>query len=382
MIAFVKSRVLHLNSLVVRPFVCIASSIVLLAACTGCAHRSTLGDKTARIDALFTSFNRSDGPGASVMVIHDGAVVFKKGYGLASIDEPRPITTATNFRLASVTKQFTAMCVMMLAERGKLSYDDTLNKFFPDFPTYGRSITVRRLLHHTSGLLDYESLIPDSQTVQVLDRDVLDLLMRADSTYFVPGSKHQYSNTGYAFLALITEKVSGLPFAAFLKTNIFDPLGMRTTVAFENGISTVADRAFGYTPDGEVFQFTDQSVTSAVLGDGGIYSNVEDLYKWDQSLYNGKLVSRKTLDQAFSAGMLNDSSAIDYGFGWHLETYRGVRHPYHTGSTRGFRNAIVRFPDQKFTVIVLTNRNEDGPLEIAKKITDLLLFDNVDYSNE
>jgi CubicO group peptidase (beta-lactamase class C family) len=325
------------------------------------------------IDEIMLPYASSDSPGAVVLVMQSDSIVFKKVYGLANVEEQTPITTTTNFRLASVTKQFTAMCIMMLAERGQLSYEDSLPKFFPDFPEYGKGITIRHLLTHTSGLVDYESLIPDSQTVQVLDKDCLELLKKVDTLYFPIGTKYQYSNTGYAFLALIVEKVSGKRFPDFLKENIFDKVGMPTTVAFENGISSVANRAYGYSHKNGQWIRTDQSVTSAVLGDGGIYSNVEEIARWVLALYKHKLISSETQRIAWTEAQLNDGTPVEYGFGWHIETYRNIKHPHHGGSTMGFRNNILLLPEQKLTVIVLTNRNDGEPANQAKKIAEVFL---------
>ncbi len=325
------------------------------------------------IDKIMSEYTSAVAPGAAVLVMKNDSIVFKKAYGMANVEEHQPITTITNFRLASVTKQFTAMCMMILAERGLLSYEDSLAKFFPDFPSYGRAITVRHLLTHTSGLVDYESLIPDSQTVQVMDKDCLELLKKVDTLCFPPGTKFQYSNTGYAFLALIIEKVSGKRFADFLNENIFEKVGMTTTVAFENGISTVANRAYGYSFKDDQWTRTDQSVTSAVLGDGGIYSNVEEMARWVSALYNATLISPATQRAAWTEGKLNDGTSIDYGFGWRLETYQSFRHPYHGGDTRGFRTNIQLFPEQKLMVVILTNRNQGEPADHAKKIAEMYL---------
>jgi|SRR5579863_4817813 len=325
----------------------------------------------AAIDALFADYNHPDVPGASLIVIRDGKVLYRHAYGMADLESHTAATTATNYRLASVTKQFNAMAILMLAERGKLSLDDPLTKFFPDYPAYGKSITVRHLLTHTSGLLAYEDLIPSSQTAQVKDRDVLNLLKLQDHTYFPPGSAYRYSNTGYAHLALIVEKVSGMGFAAFLKRNIFDPLHMNGTVAFEDGISTVSHRAYGYSQHGAGFERTDQSLTSAVLGDGGIYSSVDDLFQWDQALYTNKLVRAGTLQQALTSAVLTDGKPTGYGFGWEIGEFHGVKTVRHGGSTIGFRTGILRIPERKFTVIVLANRNEAKPAEIADRIAEM-----------
>jgi CubicO group peptidase (beta-lactamase class C family) len=339
-----------------------------------CIPAACFAQQSAAVDALFRDFSRPDVPGASVTVIRDGKVLYQHGYGMADLEARVPAATATNYRLASCTKQFTAMCIMILAERHQLSYDDPLTKFFPDFPGCGKSITIRHLLTHTSGLWAYEDLVPPERTTQLKDLDVLQLLKRQTKTYFAPGSEYRYSNTGYAHLALIVEKVSGMKFAAFLKQNIFDPLQMTRTVAFEDGVSVVANRAYGYSPRGGGFERTDQSLTSAVLGDGGIYSSVEDLFQWDQALYTAKLVRPETLRQAFTAATLSDGKKTSYGFGWELGKQRGVANVHHSGSTMGFRTFILRFPDRRFTTIVLANRGNANPDEIAGKIADLYLF--------
>jgi len=330
-------------------------------------------DKTAQVDRLFAAYNRQSTPGAVVMVIQNGKPIFKKAYGVANLEEKTPITLSTNFRLASVTKQFTAMCIMKLVESGRLSYEHNLQQIFPAFPAYGRDITIRHLLQHTSGLVAFEDLIPDTATVQVLGKDVLSMMMAQDSTYFPPGSQYRYSNSGYAVLAMIVEKISRQSFAQFLQENIFKPLEMKNTVAYEKGISTVKTRALGYRQEGGQFVFSDQSVTSAVLGDGGIYSSVEDLFKWDQALYTEKLVKQEALAAAFIPGVLADGKALDYGFGWQLDQFKGHRRVMHFGSTSGFRNVIQRYPDDNFTVIILTNRAEPEVSPLADKLAEMFL---------
>ena len=333
---------------------------------------------TLRIDSLFKRYDAPDMPGASLMIIKDGAVFYKKAYGMADIEARTPGTSSTCYRLASVTKQLTAMSVMILVERKKLSYEDRLNDFFPDFPSCGRSITIRHILNHTSGLIAYEDLMPESTTVPLLDKDVLALLKKKDSTYFAPGSEYRYSNSGYAVLALIVEKISGMRFAQFLKENIFDPLGMASSVAYENGISTVPNRAYGYSlrdsTNEKSFFRTDQSMTSSVLGDGGIYSSTEDLFKWDQSLYSPRIVSPQSLELAFTANILPDGKNSEYGFGWRISTYHDTRCLHHSGSTIGFRNEIQRYPEKHFSVIILTNRDAPDPGPLAYKIADICLF--------
>ena len=345
---------------------------ISLSSCAPYALKNTL---PPAIDSLFVDYNQPAHPGASLAAIRDGRIVYSKAYGLADVEEKTPASAKTNYRLASVTKQFTATAILMLVDRGKLKLDSRLVDVLPGAPKYAPTVTIRHLLTHTSGLVDYEDLIPDSVTVQVLDRDVLSLLNKIDSVYFPPGTKFRYSNSGYALLALVVEAVSGVPFASFLKQNIFDPLGMSRTIAFQNGISTVENRAFGHSKTESGWVKTDQSVTSAVLGDGGIYSSVEDLFKWDQELCECRLISPLLRKLSFKPNLLVDGTNTMYGFGWYVEPYKNQPTTFHTGSTRGFRNVIFRLPETRLTVIILTNRNEGEPIEIAKKIADLILFD-------
>jgi len=340
------------------------------------AAASTVPAQTipAQLDAILKDYRRADAPGASVLVALDGKVLYRKAFGLANLEEKTPVTTATNFRLASVTKQFTAAAVLLLAERGKLSLDDPLTRFFPGFARAAHRVKVRHLLGHTSGLLDYEDLIPPGTTVPLKDKDVLDLVGKQDRLYFAPGSQFRYSNTGYALLALIVEKVSGRPFARFLAENIFDPLGMTGTVAYEAGISTVARRAYGYSEKSGRFERTDQSLTSSVLGDGGIYSSVEDLWRWDQALYGTRLLPAKTLAMAFQAGTpTSDQPGSGYGYGWYVASHRGTRKVWHYGETLGFSTYLARYPDKRLTIIMLTNRNDNFLGPTVDRIADVIL---------
>jgi len=352
-----------------------STAIICALLFLSCAPAARIEKLPPTIDALFKDYVGPDTPGASVSVIRNGKVLYSRAYGYANLEDRVPVTPATNFRLASVTKQFTAMAVMILADQGKLSLDSHLSDVLPETRAYLRDVRLRHLLNHTSGIVDYESLIPDSQTVQVLDRGVLSLLQEIDSTYFPAGSQYRYSNSGYALLALAVEAVSKQSFAQFLKANIFGPLGMDNTVAYEEGISSVMNRAYGYSRSDTGFLRTDQSVTSAVLGDGGVYSSVEDLYKWDQALYTEKLIRGSMLAQALTPGLLNNGTKTSYGFGWNLVDDQGIRSHFHSGSTRGFRNAILRHPEHRLTVIILTNRNEGNPIEVARKIADLVLHE-------
>jgi len=344
------------------------SSLLMWTSVSVCQYSTA-----AMIDKIMESYNHAGQPGASVLVMFHGKVVFKRGYGISNMNTGEKITSATNFRLASITKQFTAMSILILEERGLLNLNDKINKYFPDFPVYGKEISLRNLLTHSAGLVDYEDFMPATQSTQLHDMDCLQLMFSTDSLYFPAGTEYKYSNTGYALLALIVEKVSHQSFASFLASNIFKPLKMKATVAHEEGKSVVLNRAYGHSLENGIWKLTDQSLTSAVLGDGGIYSNVEDLSKWIIALYRHPLIGISKQKEAFSKATLKNGKQIDYGFGWHVEDYNGVPHPFHDGSSIGFRNSILLFPNNELMVVILTNRNEHDPKSEAIKIAELYL---------
>jgi CubicO group peptidase (beta-lactamase class C family) len=346
---------------------------------------------SSQIDAVFASLKSATAPGAAALVVHHGRIVFRRGYGVTDLHTLQKIDERTNFRLASFTKQFTAACIMLLARDGKLSYDDHLTHFFPEFPPYGNSITVRNLLNHTSGLEDYEDLLsqqypntPPEKIPQILDAGVLKLLEQQTSVKFPAGTKWEYSNSGYAVLAMIVEKVSGKPFGQFLQESIFTPLKMKNTLAYEKGKNEVPHRAYGHTrtqtAKDDSWHETDQSSTSAVLGDGGIYSSLDDLAKWDRALRLHTLFTEAEMQPALTPvqptqgpAKSPDGSTVSYGFGWFLDPYQGHRRMSHNGETIGFRTTIQRFPDDHLTIIILANRTDINPEELALKVADLYL---------
>jgi CubicO group peptidase (beta-lactamase class C family) len=339
------------------------------------------------IEAIFASLKSNNAPGAAVLVVSNGKPVFRRGYGVTDLRTLHSIDDKTDFRLASFTKQFTAAAIMLLAHDGKLHYTDHLTDIFPEFPAYGKSITVRNLLNHTSGLPDYEELLmnqypdtPEEKVPQILDAGVLKLLEQQRSGKFASGSKWEYSNSGYAVLAMIVEKVSGKSFGEFLQERIFIPLKMKNTLAYEKGKNEVPHRAYGHSKDDGAWRETDQSPTSAVLGDGGIYSSLDDLAKWDRALRDHTLLSKEEMQPALTpvqptdgASKSPDGKPVSYGFGWFLDPYQSHKRMSHDGSTIGFRTTIQRFPDDNLTIIVLANRADADPEALALKVADLYL---------
>jgi CubicO group peptidase (beta-lactamase class C family) len=354
----------------------------------------------AELDSLFAPLTDEQSPGLAVLVRQKGSTSFARGYGVRSLQSLAKIDTKTDFRLASFTKQFTATAVMLLVRDGKLRYDQTLTDIFPGFPAYGRAVTIRHLLTHTSGLPDYEDLMDKTWTPthQIQDEEVLGLLERQGSPKFAPGANWAYSNSGYVLLGLIVAKVSGEPFGQFLRDHIFKPLRMSDTLAYVDGRNTVPNRAYGHSKKGDQFVETDQSATSATLGDGGVYSNLDDLAKWDAALQNHVLLSKTEMTAALTPVKLRDGSEprwpaspdednlapgkpVSYGFGWFLDPYEGHLRMWHTGSTQGFRTVIERFTEEKLTVVILCNRTDLDPSQLALRAAQVILSRRTDRRN-
>ncbi len=312
--------------------------------------------------------------GAAVLVIDDGKVVFRQGFGVADIKTGKPVTPQTNFRIASVSKQFTATAVMLLVDRQRVSLEDTLDRCFPGFPAYGKKITVRHLLNHTSGLPDYEDLVPEGTTLQLHDRDVLKLMLDTKAPLSEPGTKYKYSNTGYALLALIVEQASGQPYQDFVRDRIFKPCGMKRSVVYVRGLNEVPDRAFGHMNRFAQWVRSDQSVTSAVLGDGGIYSSIDDLARWVRALHAEKLLKRSSYDMMYDPPEI-DGKSTGYGFGWRVQTYQGETRYHHTGTTRGFSLCLQRYPERNAAVIVMINNSIEGKMTPVANRVGAIFFD-------
>ena len=343
---------------------------LLIACAPGPAHAAApaapADPRAAAVDALMRDYQGAV-PGAAVLVLKDGAPLLARGYGLAELEAARAVTPSTNFRLASISKQFTAAAILLLAEDGRLALADPVRRWLPELPGALDAVTLHHLLAHTSGILDYEELMAPDATEQVHDADVLALLAAHPGQYFAPGTRWRYSNSGYALLALVVERASGQSFAGFLAGRIFRPLGMEQTVAHQDGVDTVAERAYGYSLVDGAWQRTDQSPTSAVLGDGGIYASIADLAKWDAALYDQRLLSDASRALAFRAHVASDDPDVDYGYGWRISGDS----LWHSGESIGFRNVLVRWPGERMTVIVLSNRNAPEPYRLALAIAAL-----------
>ncbi|MBS0366769.1 MAG: beta-lactamase family protein [Proteobacteria bacterium] len=306
-------------------------------------------------------------PGISVAVCQQGRPVWEGSCGYADLEAVVAAGTDSNYRLASVSKQFTAAAVLLLLQDGRLTLEDSVRDWLPQLPRVAAPMTLRQLLLHRSGLVDYEELIPAGTTRPLRDADVLRLLQREDRSYFPPGTDWRYSDSGYALLALVVARCAGCDFASFLRTRIFQPLGMAGSVAHEEGVSNVTHRAFGYSSEGRSWRRTDQSLTSAVLGDGGVYSSVRDLVRWDAALRDSRLLSESSRALAFAPLTPTDDPQVHYGFGWRI-TGECL---WHSGESLGFRTAILRFAQRGLTVIALSNRDRPEVYSLALAIAQL-----------
>lgn len=346
---------------------------------------STMAQLPERLDSIMRSMNAPTMPGAALLVVVNGKPIYKNGYGLANTGTKTRITAETNFRMASVSKQFTAMGILLLEKDGKLSVDEPLTQFFPDFnPLVGKKVRIRHLLMHTSGIIDYEAVMNPKQQEQLLDADVLTLIKNRDSLYFEPGTQFRYSNSAYCLLALIIERVSGKSFASFIQQRIFKPLQMNRSTVYEAG-KPIRNRAMGYRKGAEKFIFSDQSVTSATKGDGGVYTSLTDYQKWIDALETNKLLDLKTALSRIGKAIPQTSDSF-YGAGWF---YRRPDNPilFHSGSTCGFNNYVVSIPSERFLTVCFSNKANNKPSALAimkilaesgyAKLADILTLDDL-----
>lgn len=311
-------------------------------------------------------------PGAALAVVHGGAVIHQTTVGLARLPDGPPVTPATAFRLASITKQLTAHALALLVDEGRVSLDMPVRAVIPSLPEWADPILVGHLVVHTSGLPDYEDMLP-SGGPQVGDRDVVELLSQTSAAAFTPGSRFRYSNTGYVILGVLIEEVAGRAFGRVLEERIFRPLAMHDTVAHVEGETTVSERAIGYRPEGGAFVDADQGPTTATLGDGGVYSSIRDLARWDAALREPGFQPDPASLAPFAAraGGVGGTPG-PYGFGWFLDTFRGRHRQRHEGWSTGFQNEIQRFPATGLTVILLTNRASPPVRPVVEAVVEVI----------
>lgn len=330
-----------------------------------------------RINQLFAEWDRSDSPGAALAVTRDGEIIYEQGYGMANLEYDIPITTSTIFDIASVSKQFAAFAITTLAHDGKLSLVDDIRTHLPDMPDFGNTITIRHLLHHTSGLRDWvQSLVIAGTGMEdvISFKHILKMARHQKVLNFQPGAAYLYSNTGYNLLAEIVERVTGDSFRAWTDTHIFKPLGMTNSHFHDNHQMVLKNRSYSYQAvENGGFKHAVNNTTA--LGSSSLYSTVQDLAKWILNFDNTQIGEQTVIEQMHQRGVLNNGEQISYAFGLNIGDYRGLKTVGHSGSWRGFRSHLMRFPDQKFGIVILCNLDTFNPLGLAEKIADLYLDD-------
>lgn len=332
--------------------------------------------RTNEVDKLFAQWNKTSTPGCALAIIKDGQIIYKRGYGMAKLEDGIVMTPSKIFDIGSVSKQFTAACIAVLVEEGKISINDDIRKYIPEMPNYEKPITISHLLHHTSGVRDYNALLslagfsPNSDCPTV--EEALEIICKQKRLNFLPGEEFSYSNSGYFLLSCIVERVTGKSLNDFAQEHIFKPLGMTSTIFQDDHTQIIPNRATGYSagPKGYKIDMSNWDET----GDGNVYTSVEDLFLWDQAFYSNKL-GKSLMDNLQAVGVLNDGRKLDYAFGLVIGEYKGLKTVSHGGAWAGFRAALVRFPEQKFSVICLANLSAINPSRLCLRVADIFLAD-------
>ena len=344
----------------------------------GLSSRETVQSQSVQrrldIDAVFAGWDRRGSPGCALGVYKDGRILYERGYGMADLEHNAPITPETPFYIGSVSKQFTAFAAALAIQQGKIGADDSIRKYFPELPEYAGAITVRQLVHHTSGLRDFYTLLAIAgrrQDFLYTNLDVLRLAARQKALNFEPGTDYLYSNTGYALLALLVGRATGSSFGAFAEANIFKPLGMASSHVHDNDTRLVPGRAFGYSEAAGTWRL--DTPAGERVGAGGVFSTVRDLLKWDENFYTAKVGGRALIDQVQTPGALSGGKPLTYAWGMEIGSYRGQRIVEHGGSLGGYRAHLMRFPDQHTTVACLCNLGSITPGTLARRVADLVI---------
>lgn len=331
-----------------------------------------------QVDQLFTTWNRIDSPGAAVAVEKDGKVIYKKGFGSAELEYDIPITPGTVFHIASVSKQFTCFSILLLEKQGKLSIYDDIRKYIPEVPDLGKVITLNHLMHHTSGLRDQWDLLAMAgwRLDDIITKDqILRIVSRQKELNFNPGDEYLYCNTGFTLLAEVVARVSGQPFPEFTRTHIFEPLKMRNTQFYDNCEKIVKNRAYSFYSDSTGFKKSILSYSNA--GATSLFTTAEDLCLWSRNFENPIVGDKEIINRMNLRGVLNKGDTITYAMGQDIGKYKGLKIISHGGADAGYRSFLVRFPDQRFSVNVLSNLATFNPGGMSFQIADIYLKDKV-----
>jgi len=348
----------------------------ILLLCSFAAAQSLTPAEIAKVDEVFADYSKPNSAGCALGVYRNGSIAYEHGYGMASLELGVPITPETVFDIGSTSKQFTAFTIQLLQQQGKLSLDDDIRKFIPEFPNYGATITLRHLLSHTSGLRDYTALfelagVPEQNLTT--DQDALDLILRQKELNFKPGEEWDYSNTGFFLLSQVVKRITGQSLRDFDQENIFNPLGMSSTQIFNSHTQVIAHRATGYSYDPEAKSFGVEMSNFEQTGDGSVQTSIRDLVKWDENFYTAKVGGADVIHRMQVVGKLNNGEEHGYGTGLFISTYRGQPIVSHGGAWAGYRAELLRFPQQHQSVAVLCNVAQSTPSARARRVADVVL---------
>lgn len=356
------------------------AAILLISAClvfvVGCSTQKTSSNAERQVDKIFSAYDKPDSPGCALGVVREGRFIYKRGYGEASLELRVPLSPESVFYMGSVSKQFTAASVVLAAEQGSLSLDDDIRKYISELPSYERPVTLREMLHHTSGLRDLFGLLllagRNPQDIHPTS-ELLDLIAHQKALNFMPGDEYSYSNTNFFLMSVVIQRTTGKPLSQFAEENIFKPLGMTHTRFYDDRTLVVPNRIPAYEPrTGGGFQ-VDWSTNFEKVGDGGLMSSVDDLLLWDRNFYDNKLGKGTLLKELQTQGVLNNGKKIEYALGLVMSTYRGSPVVAHAGALFGYRTELLRFPAQKFSVICLCNVGTSNPGRLAEQVADIYL---------
>ncbi len=333
-------------------------------------------DKTDKVDKIFAIWDKPDSPGCALAIVKDGAIIYKRGYGMANLENNVPITPQSVFYIGSVSKQFVTMCVALLVQDGKLSLDDDVRRYIPELPDYGIPIVIRHLIHHTSGIRDYLTLedIAGIPFGFYHEEDVLELIARQKELNFKPGDEYLYSNSGYFLLSVIVHRASGKTLRQYAQEKIFKPLGMKNSRFHDNYEELIKNRASGYLAQ-EGGQYKNFISTFDCVGSGGLFTSVEDLYLWDQNFCHHKVGGKEAHDLLHTVGTLNNGIKLNYAFALDISNYKGLKTVGHGGSLGGYKSAHIRFPEHNFSVICLSNLNSFEPTSLSYRVAEVYLSD-------
>jgi CubicO group peptidase (beta-lactamase class C family) len=333
-----------------------------------------------RIDAIFSQWDKPDSPGCILALIQNGEFRYKRGYGMADLERNVPISADSLFDLGSTGKQFTAMIIAILASQGKLNLDDPIRKHLPEMHACTDRVSIRHLVHHTSGIRDYLTLMNLRGMIfeNLYSEELLfDLITRQTGLNFEPGSEFLYSNSGYFLLGTIAARVTGKHLVELIQEYILTPLGMTHTTTNQDFRPIVRNRALSYEAGKTEGEFINALALSGGTGDGALLSCVDDLFLWDRNFYNNKLNNAQPdlLDQMHTTGRLNTGKSIQYAFGLFIDTYKGQKRVSHGGSWAGYRAEMMRFPEQRATLICISNLGSTNPTELCEQVADIVLED-------